>query len=201
MSHAPAVDPVEPAITTVFNGKLAMWLFLCSEVMFFSGLLGAYITLRLGNPVMFEGDQHLLNWKLAAFNTVLLIASSLTMALAVLAGQKKETSKQRMYLLLTALGGTLFLCLKAFEYSSKLTPGHYPEYPAGIFPSTSIFFAFYYTITGVHAFHILCGVIPILGLWKAAKNRDVSGETEMVGLYWHFVDLAWIFLFPMLYLI
>lgn len=193
MSQTHAIDPAEPAIETVYNGKLAMWLFLCSEVMFFSGLLGAYIALRLANPAMFEKDQKELLWYVAGFNTVLLIASSLTMALAVKNGHEKNTAKQRLYLLLTALGGIIFIAVKCYEYGLK--------FDHGIYPKTSIFYAFYFCITGVHAFHIIAGVIPILGLWHFAKTKDVSAETEMVGLYWHFVDLVWIFLFPMLYLL
>ena len=195
MSQAHAIDPAEPAIPTVYNGKLAMWLFLCSEVMFFAGLLGAYIALRSGDSARFHDGYKALHDHvgLAAFNTILLISSSLTMAMAVLRGQQKQTGQQRMFLLLTAAMGTLFLVLKGVEYSHHF---HHNEYP-----NTDVFFAFYYTLTGLHGFHILCGVIPIMGLWGFAKNKDVSHETEMVGLYWHFVDLVWIFLFPLLYLI
>ncbi len=195
MSEAYAVDVSEPAVEGVYNGKLGMWLFLCSEVMFFSGLLGAYITLRLGYPALFEKDQKLLHdhvW-LAAFNTLLLISSSLTMALAVMNGMRRNISKQRLFLLLTAAMGTLFLINKVYEYHEHIVKSQLPH--------TSIFFAFYYGLTGVHGFHILCGVIPIMGLWCLARKKDVSCETEMVGLYWHFVDLVWIFLFPLLYLI
>jgi cytochrome c oxidase subunit 3 len=194
-AHAHAIDPVEPAIESVYNGKLAMWLFLCSEVMFFSGLLGAYITLRTGDPSRFEESQQHLHHHvaLAAFNTLLLIASSFTMAMAVLRGQQKNVAAMRTFLLITAACGTLFLVLKAYEYSTHIA--------ANQIPSTDIFFSFYYSLTGVHGFHILCGVIPILGLWYYAGKQDVSKETEMVGLYWHFVDLVWIFLFPLLYLI
>jgi cytochrome c oxidase subunit III len=190
----PAIDPAEPAIETVYNGKLAMWLFLCSEVMFFSGILGAYMTLRIGNPGIFEASQKSLHDHvgLAAFNTVLLISSSLTMALAVLHGQKKNTSKQRAFLLLTALMGSLFIGLKIFEYSTHINHGEVP--------SKDIFFSFYYLCTGIHAVHIIGGIIPMLGLWHYAGKQDVAAETEMVGLYWHFVDLVWIFLFPLLYL-
>ena len=195
MSQVHAVDPAEPAIESVYNGKLAMWLFLCSEVMFFSGLLGAYITLRTGDPTRFEESQKLLHLHvhLAAFNTVLLITSSLTMAFAVLRGQQGDRAKQRLFLVLTALMGILFLGLKMVEYSHHFHENEYPR--------KDIFFAFYYTLTALHGFHILCGVIPILGLAHFSKTRDVSHETEMVGLYWHFVDLVWIFLFPLLYLI
>jgi cytochrome c oxidase subunit 3 len=195
MSQAHTVDPAEPAVEGVFTGKLAMWLFLCSEVMFFSGLLGAYMTLRIGNPSIFEESQKSLHNHvgLAAFNTLLLISSSLTMALAVYHGQHKNTGKQRMFLLVTAVMGTLFILLKLFEYNTHIKVGE--------IPSKDIFFSFYYSLTGIHAVHIIAGVIPILGLWYYAKDKDVSGETEMIGLYWHFVDLVWIFLFPLLYLI
>jgi len=230
------IDPAEPAIESVYNGKLAMWLFLCSEVMFFAGLLGAYITLRIGNPGIFDADQKHLHDKVpvAAFNTALLISSSLTMALAVLNGQLKNRAKQRGFLLATALMGSLFIGLKIYEYTNKFgsfsprqehvrhmleeeahgAPVDAAKYeaaekqlvfsltaPEGIWPKTSIFFGFYCTLTGIHAVHILAGVIPILGLWWFAKDKDVSHETEMVGLYWHFVDLVWIFLFPLMYLI
>jgi cytochrome c oxidase subunit III len=195
MSHAQVIDPAEPAMEETYNGKLAMWLFLCSEVMFFSGLLGAYIALRLNNPAIFEESQQKLHHHvgLAAFNTILLITSSLTMALAVLHGQNKNTAKQRMLLLVTAAMGTLFLLLKFYEYSTHISIGEVP--------AKDMFFGFYYTLTALHGFHILCGIIPMLGLWYYAGKQDVSAETEMVGLYWHFVDLVWIFLFPMLYLI
>ena len=207
MSDALVVDHSEPAIESVYNGKLAMWLFLCSEVMFFSGLLGAYIALRLGNPGLFAADQQEVHVHvhLAAFNTILLIGSSLTMALAVLNAQQKNTAKQRLFLLMTAAMGALFICLKFYEYNHHfhdISPYQDPSLPpVGIWPRTSIYFAFYYGLTGVHAFHIIGGIIPIMGLWWFAKKKDVSYETEMVGLYWHFVDLVWIFLFPLLYLI
>lgn len=205
-AHAEVVDVCEPAMTETFNGKLAMWLFLCSEVMFFSGLLGAYITLRSGQPVNFEKSQAMLHHHvgLAAFNTALLITSSLTMALAVLKGQRGERAKQRTFLLLTAAMGSLFLVLKCYEYYTKITNGYTVD---GVFhadplvPKRDLFFAFYWALTSIHGLHILGGVIPILGLWHYAGKRDVSKETEMVGLYWHFVDLVWIFLFPLLYLI
>ena len=172
MSHAHAVevDHYEPAVAETYNGKLAMWLFLCSEVMFFSGLLGAYIALRMHNPDMFAAGQKTLHDHvgLAAFNTILLITSSLTMALAVLHGQRKNTGKQRMLLLATAAMGTLFLVLKMVEYNSHIKVGEVP--------GKDIFFAFYYSLTAVHGFHILAGVIPILGLWHYAKKMDVSAE-------------------------
>ncbi|HLX62548.1 MAG TPA: cytochrome c oxidase subunit 3 [Planctomycetota bacterium] len=196
-AHAATVDVYEPAMNETFNGKLAMWLFLCSEVMFFSGLLGAYMALRIGHPENFEfGHNHLhtpLNIGIATFNTALLITSSLTMALAVLYGQQNKRDKQRLFLVITALMGLAFLCVKSYEYYNKIHDG--------LLPNHDLFFAFYWTLTFIHGVHILAGVVPILGLAYFSRKRDVSGETEMVGLYWHFVDLVWIFLFPLLYLI
>ena len=194
-AHSWEHDVCEPAMEGTGLGKLAMWLFLCSEVMFFAGLLGAYMTLRIGHPENFEASQKLLHDSVgfAAFNTALLISSSLTMALAVLAGQKKETAKQRLLLLVTSAMGLLFLILKSYEYSLKIKHG--------LLPNHVLFFAFYWTLTAIHGVHILAGIIPMLGLWYYAGKKDVSAETEMVGLYWHFVDLVWIFLFPLLYLI
>lgn len=205
-AHEFADDVYEPAVPETFNGKLAMWLFLCSEVMFFSALLGAYITLRTGQPKNFEASQAMLHHhvSLAAFNTALLISSSLTMALGVLAGQSGQWSKHRLYLLATAAMGTLFLILKAYEYSTKINNGYTVN---GVFqadpltPNRDLFFAFYWTLTGVHGLHILGGVIPIAFIAMFGEKKKLAGETEMVGLYWHFVDLVWIFLFPLLYLI
>ena len=215
-AHAAVEDVYEPAIESVFNGKLAMWLFLCSEVMFFSGLIGAYMALRIGHPENFESSQELLHHHvpLAAINTGLLITSSLTMAFAVLFGQRKNRPKQRMFLVLTALLGLAFLGVKGYEYHEKFentTTIEKVDKKTGekklvevldpFVPSHDLFFAFYWTLTGVHAVHIFAGIVPILGLAWLAGKHDVSHVTEMVGLYWHFVDLAWIFLVPLLYLI
>jgi cytochrome c oxidase subunit 3 len=196
-AHAATIDVYEPAMEQTYNGKLAMWLFLCSEVMFFAGLLGAYMALRIGHPENFEFGHDALhtveNISIATFNTALLITSSLTMALAVLKGQQGDRAKQRIFLVITALMGLAFLGIKGYEYSVKIQHD--------LLPRRDLFFAFYWTLTGIHGLHILAGVLPILGLAHFSKKRDVSSETEMVGLYWHFVDLVWIFLFPLLYLI
>ncbi len=205
-AHPVEADVYEPAVPETFNGKLAMWLFLCSEVMFFSALLGAYITLRTGQPQNFEKSQQMLHHHvgLAAFNTALLISSSLTMALGVLAAQKKQWAKQRNLLLITAACGALFLGLKLYEYSTKINNGYTVDgvfHPDPLVPRRDLFFAFYWALTGIHGLHILGGVIPIAWIAMLAGKKDVTGETEMIGLYWHFVDLVWIFLFPLLYLI
>src|SRR5258708_7736364 len=131
-AHAEVVDVYEPALTETFNGKLAMWLFLCSEVMFFAGLLGAYMALRIGHPENFQvGHDHLhtkINIGIATFNTALLITSSLTMALAVLYGQQKNGAKQRVLLVITALMGLAFLCVKSYEYYNKIHDNFLPHH-------------------------------------------------------------------------
>ncbi len=174
--------------------KFAMWIFLASEVMFFTGLLGSYVILRFNNPAVFHEDAKHLNWILAAANTLILIGSSYTMALAVLNAQKKNWKTSSRFLLITMLMGATFLVVKAFEYTGKIQHG--------ILPKTSIFFACYFVLTGCHALHILAGLIPMGITWRrAAAGRTTGAGVELLGLYWHFVDLVWIFLFPLLYLL
>lgn len=174
--------------------KFAMWLFLASEVMFFAGLLGSYLVLRFSHPDQFSEEATHLNWPLATFNTVVLIGSSLTMALAVSAAQAGQASRTARFLGFTFVLGVVFLIVKGIEYNSKI---HH-----GIVPSTSLFYASYFTMTGCHALHLIGGLVPVtvVGL-RAMRGRVDGGKVELVGLYWHFVDLVWIFLFPLLYLI
>ncbi|MFQ5504259.1 MAG: cytochrome c oxidase subunit 3 family protein [Planctomycetota bacterium] len=177
------------------NGKLAMWIFLASEIMFFSGLIGAYTVYRISNYDIFS--PHYLNKWLAALNTVILITSSYTMVLAVQGAQGNDNQKCRRFLLLTALLGLGFCAVKAIEYGTKL--GH------GITPGTSLFYSCYFGMTGIHAVHVIGGIIPLLGFWWVARDgrftRKGNISVELLGLYWHFVDLVWIFLFPILYLL
>lgn len=174
--------------------KFAMWLFLASEVMFFAGLLGSYLVLRFSHPDRFSEEALHLNWPLATFNTVVLIGSSLTMALAVSAAQAGQAPRTARFLGLTFVLGVVFLIVKAIEYGTKIQ--------LGILPSTSLFYASYFTMTGCHALHLIGGLVPVtvVGL-RALRGRVDGGKVELVGLYWHFVDLVWIFLFPLLYLI
>ncbi len=185
-----------PTATGIPNGKLGMWIFLASEVMFFTGLIGAYIVLRLSNP-HWPGPEGQLSVPMGTMNTLFLIASSVTIVLALAASQRQEVSKVRGWLFVTILLGSLFLVVKGFEYAAKL---HHH-----IIPSTNIFWSCYYTLTAFHALHVLGGIVfnlIVLGwtrrdsLWVAQRHR-----LELAGLYWHFVDIVWIFLFPLLYLI
>lgn len=210
LSHEP--------VTGVPHGKLAMWGFLASEIMFFSGFFGAFIVLRNTNLDVFSASAAELNKWLALVNTVVLIGSSLTMALSILNLQKGNVKLFRLFMGLTILCGLIFLVVKTVEYSGKfhhvlnaeeikhLRDGvpAYPQLLPGINPSTNVFFAFYFLMTGFHALHVIAGLIPMVFMYvksftKEGYNHPV--KVEALGLYWHFVDLVWIFLFPILYLI
>ena len=182
--------------TGLTNGKLGTWLFLASEVMLFGALFSTYIILRVGAAEWPHGE---LNIVLGALNTVLLISSSVTMVMAWASLKMNEWSKHRMYLGLTVLLALIFLVNKYFEYADHFARGEGPWH--------STFLAIYFTLTGLHGLHILGGVVvmayflgPGTKLWK--KNPEqFTNRIENTGLYWHFVDLVWIFLFPVLYLL
>ncbi len=193
---------VEPhPVTGLYSGKLGTWLFLASEVMLFGGLFSAYILLRVGAP---EGtwpthEEAHLSWKIGGFNTLLLIISSVTMVMAWANLKMNNFPKARMYLIVTVILASLFLTLKiSLEY--------YPHWHDGLKPSTNVFFGLYYTLTALHGLHIFGGIVVMLyfigpgaGLWKT-NPEYYTNRIECTGLYWHFVDLVWIFLFPILYL-
>ncbi len=185
-------------VSGVTNSKLGVWLFLASEVMLFGGLFSAYILLRTGVPDWPRGHE-LLNVPLATLNTVILITSSVTMVMAWASLELKNLSKYRLHMTLTILLALAFLVVKSFEYAHKFEHHH--------FPSTSNFYAIYFVITGLHGLHVLGGIIvntylllPGSKLWKT-NPVQFTGRVEAAGLYWHFVDLVWIFLFPALYLL
>lgn len=194
--HGHASRAAELSSTGIPNGKLGMWLFLASEVMLFTGLLGAYIILRAGlGSWPHPGEE--LNIPAAALNTFILLTSSMTMALAVAAVRQADRAKLRFFLLFTIALGLAFLGVKGYEYFQKFTHGH--------FPGTGIFWDCYFTLTGVHGIHVLAGVITNLWvLWLTFREDflETRGQiVEVAGLYWHFVDVVWIFLFPLVYLI
>jgi heme/copper-type cytochrome/quinol oxidase subunit 3 len=182
--------------TGLTNGKLGIWLFLASEVMLFGALFSTYIILRTGAPEWPHGE---LNIMLGAVNTVILITSSVTMVMAWASLKLKDFAKHRLYLIATFLLAAVFLVNKYFEYKDHFEKGETPAH--------STFTAIYFTLTGLHGLHILGGMVVMLyflgpgaKLWK--KNPDqLTNRIEYTGLYWHFVDLVWIFLFPILYLL
>jgi heme/copper-type cytochrome/quinol oxidase subunit 3 len=170
-----------------------LW-FLASEVTVFGGLIASYIVVRLGSSGWSEATSHM-SMTIGTINTFVLLTSSLTMVLSLRAAESSDPRRLRMFLFLTILLGGGFLGVKFFEYSGKVA--------SGLLLTSGPFWAFYYTMTGLHALHVLGGVIANLTLFFALlpRRRPRHGDrVELVGLYWHFVDIIWIFLFPLLYL-
>jgi len=188
---------------------LGMWVFLATELLFFGGLFAAYLIYRIWYPSTFGEASRQLHLALGATNTAVLITSSLTMALAVHASAEGRRGQTVLFLLLTMTLGATFLGIKGAEYYQKyaehLIPGPYfhSEGPDPI--HAQIFFSLYFALTGLHALHMIIGlgllmvilILALRGRFTAAWNTPV----EISGLYWHFVDIIWIFLFPLLYLI
>lgn len=184
--------------TGLFNAKLGVWLFLASEVMLFGALFSTYVLLRVGSDTWEHGAE-ILNVPLATLNTMVLIASSVTMVMSWASLKAKRINRFYGYMLLTFLCGVAFLVIKTFEYSAK--------FEHGLFPSKSTFMAIYFTMTGLHGLHVVGGMIVNAYLlatgpwmWRVEPER-LTNRVEVAGLYWHFVDLVWIFLFPTLYLL
>jgi cytochrome c oxidase subunit 3 len=188
---------------------LGMWLFLAQEVMFFGGLFLAYAYYRAAYPAAFAVASHHLDVQLGALNTAVLIGSSLTMALGVHAASHGNRRGITLWLVLTMVLGGIFLGVKAVEYSHKwhehLVPGSSFAFEGPHGREAHIFFLLYFTMTGLHALHMVVGEgIMLWLLWcnrKRRFTRKYSAPVEMSGLYWHFVDIVWIFLFPLLYLV
>lgn len=191
---------------------IGMWVFLITEVMFFGGLFTGYTVYRAYDPVnaivFAEASRHL-DINLGAINTVVLICSSLTMALAVYGSQIGNRRRTLWALTLTMLLGATFLVIKFFEYHHKfeqgLIPGSGFKYDGAHPDKAQLFFSFYFAMTGLHALHMVIG-LGILSVLVVMTLRDrfspeYHSPVELSGLYWHFVDIVWIFLFPLLYLI
>ena len=184
--------------TGVYNGKLGIWLFLASEVMLFGALFSTLILLRTGAKSWPHGWNEL-NIPLATINTFNLIASSVTVVLAWANLRLGNLKKAKLFLGITLLCGFIFMGIKAYEYGSKFQHDH--------FPSTNNFYATYFVMTGLHGLHVVGGMVVFAYLlltankWYAEKRDQFTNRVEVTGLYWHFVDLVWIFLFPILYLL
>lgn len=180
------------------NPKLGIWLFLASEVMLFGALFSSYILLRVSAPVWPHGYEEL-NVPLATLNTVVLITSSVTMVMTWAQLKMRNLGRARTYLWLTVTLALVFMVVKFLEYGSHFARGEYPSH--------STFLAIYFTLTGLHGLHVLGGVVvnsylagPGASMWRTEPER-YTNRVEVAGLYWHFVDLVWIFLFPALYLL
>ena len=209
MSHADAaVMPASGRPMTgrgVYNVKLGMWVFLLSEVMFFSSLIGAYIVLRFASPEQWAEPGEVLNVPLTAFNTFMLICSSVTMVKAFAAIEHGDRTGLQRWLLATVVLGAAFVGIQVIEYMELWGHGFRPvaaDYTAGGGP---LYGTTFYTMTGFHGAHVTIGVLCLIfTAWKAFRGKyDETnyGGVEIMGLYWHFVDLVWIILFTIVYLI
>ncbi len=209
------------------SAKLGMWIFICTEILMLGGLFVAYGIFRGMEPDVFHHAHEHLNWRLGAVNTVVLLFSSLTAALAVRQSQVGDRKGTTNYLVITLLCAVVFLCVKYVEYSAKiehgLLPGRCFGHPgfadhcinagASVLPAAvhglttraSMFFALYFMMTGIHGLHVLIGM-GVLGwvLWRNLRgdfSKEYFTAVEIGALYWHLVDLVWIYLFPLLYLV
>ena len=209
--NIPYTTEVRPD-TGLTNPKLGVWLFLASEVMLFGSLFSSYALLRSGAPT-WPVQSEILSVPLAALNTVVLIASSVTMVMAWAAlaphtsavqrgdsdAEAASLRRYRLFMGLTLLGGAIFLLVKTIEYGDKFSHG--------LYPATNNFLGLYFTLTGLHALHVIVGMIvngylwgPGARMWRTQPLR-FANRIEVAGIYWHFVDIVWIFLFPVLYLL
>jgi cytochrome c oxidase subunit III len=195
------------------SASLGMWVFLVTEVLFFGGMFMTYTLNRSTYPEVFGEASRSINLTLGAFNTVVLIGSSLTMAMSVWAAQVGKKQLVTIFLILTLILGSVFLGVKGIEYHEKFVEHHVPGFNFNFEPGADVatnahaqlFFSLYFAMTGLHALHMIIGAGLLIWLIKESfKGRftpDYSTPVDLVGLYWHFVDIVWIFLFPLLYLI
>ena len=177
--------------TTVPTGRLGIWWFLASEIVIFGGLVTCYVLFRLRHPEWGALAAHTLT-PAGALNTFVLLTSSLTVVLAHDAASRGKHQLASLALLQTLFGGAVFLGVKALEY------GH--EIAQGFTPNAGLFWSFYYAMTGLHALHVLGGLVAIWVVQRSVAQGRHLRRVEYVGIYWHFVDIVWIFLFPLLYL-
>ena len=179
------------SVTGVPTGRLAIWWVLASEIVIFGGLLSAYIMHRIGHPEWSTYAGHTNTW-LGATNTFILLTSSLFAVLGHQAAEAGDGKKAAKFLWLTILGALGFLTVKGFEWTHEIQLGYVL--------TTNTFWSFYYTAAGLHACHVIAGAIAMAIIARdAAKGKELQ-RVELVGIYWHFVDIVWIFLFPLLYI-
>ena len=202
---SPYVDPTQRSVAQ----HLGMWAFLATEILFFGGVFACYAVYRASYPDVFADASRRLDFAIGTTNTVVLLASSLTMALADNAAKTGRRGRVRACLAITGVLGAMFLGFKGYEYHQKfvehLVPG-FDFHPEGEAPAPSqLFFVLYFALTGLHAIHLLIGLGVIAWLFgRARASRPAEAmvaPVEITGLYWHFVDCVWVFLYPLLYLV
>ena len=188
---------------------LGMWVFLVTEVLFFGGLFLVYLVYRSTYPEAFIAGSHELDVLLGGINTAVLITSSLTMALAVHAAQTGHRRTLMIFLVVTMVLGAAFLGIKSVEYYHKFVEHHVPgpgfQFEEEYIRHAQLFFSLYFIMTGLHALHMIIGLGIMLVMfwlaWRGTITAEYYSPIEVSGLYWHFVDIVWIFLFPLLYLL
>ncbi|MEX2581921.1 MAG: cytochrome c oxidase subunit 3, partial [Gemmatimonadota bacterium] len=190
MSHAKPIATLRSA-TGIPTGRLAIWWVLASEVVIFGGLIGAYLMHRLGHPEWADAAA-VTNTTIGAINTFVLLTSSFTAVLAHQAAEKGDGKTAAKFLLFTIGGALTFVCIKGYEWWYEISHGYTI--------ASHTFWSFYYTMAGLHALHVIAGAI-IMGVvaFDAYRGRELH-RVELIGIYWHFVDVVWIFLFPLLYI-
>ncbi len=189
--------------------KIGMWLFLVTEILLFGGLFVGFAIMQSMHPEAFLAGHHHLDRTLGFINTLVLLASSYTMVRAVHSARTGKRQQLVIFLLITLMFAAMFLGIKYFEYSHKihegLLPGRYYHHAGDTVPGQFMFFSFYFMMTGLHGIHILAGMLAISWLVFRSRRGDFSPAyytpVDLVGLYWHLVDIIWIYLFPLLYLI
>lgn len=179
------------SVTGVPTGRLAVWWVIASEIVIFGGVLGGYIMHRLGHPDWANQAANTNTWA-GAFNTLVLLSSSLSAVLAHQAAEQGNGKRAANMLYLTCLGALTFLIVKSFEWHHEISEG--------MTITSNTFWSFYYTAAGLHGLHVIAGAIIMLFVAADAKKNKELQRVENIGIYWHFVDLVWIFLFPLLYL-
>ncbi len=229
MSEAAAVAPadIRKEVLGVTNGKMAMWIFLGSDGMSFMGLIAAYIVLRFNNLDIWPAPGKYLGISLTAFNTFVLICSSVTMVKAFEGALVNDVAKLKKYLLLTIMGGAAFLGMQVYEYTHFFTSTHAAEgetafrlFLSGIWegslvnghwefenggthiPGSTLFGSTFFVLTAFHGCHVFSGVVYLFFTYLGVCNgRWDKSRIEILGLYWHFVDLVWIVIFTIVYLV
>ena len=191
MSTFPRPIATSRSATGISTGKLAVWWLIASEIVIFGGLLGSYLMHRIGHPEWGSHAAHTNTWA-GAFNTMVLLTSSLFAVMAHQAADQKDGKKAAKFLYLTCVGALTFLIVKSIEWTNEIQHG--------FTISSHTFWSFYYTAAGIHGVHVLAGAIIMLVIAGDAKKGIDLQRVEAVGLYWHFVDIVWIFLFPLLYI-
>lgn len=177
--------------TGVLTSKLAVWWLLASEIVIFGGVLCSYLMHRMAHPEWAEYASHTNEW-IGLTNTFVLLSSSLTAVLAHNAAERKDGALAARWLMATVGGACLFLVIKSFEW--------YTEISHGYTITANGFWSFYYTAAGIHASHVIAGAVLMVWVANTARKNEELHRVENVGLYWHFVDIVWIFLFPLLYI-